>query len=375
MFWHAGFPLLVIAYALHRDQLQEIGPRQGGDRYLVMCIVAAVVASTCGLTALATAGQDMLPQIMEGNHYTPAMMLVVTSIWMLSVVALVAVWWRRQYSVLDMWLMVVLSAWVFDIALSAVLNAGRYDLGFYGGRIYGLVATGCVLAVLLIESSSLYSRLIDTHRSDREKSAKLEQLSATDALTGIANRRAFEQALDQEWRRTMRHASPLCLLMIDVDYFKRFNDTYGHPAGDECLRSVANVLANNARRAGELAARYGGEEFAVLLPLVDAEEAHKLAERICSEVRRLGMPHEGSEVAGHVTISVGVASVSMISGSQRGAPSDRPEARAGVSRPASAVLVELADEALYAAKAGGRNRAVSARIDALVASSPRRSAR
>jgi diguanylate cyclase (GGDEF)-like protein len=318
----------------------------------------------------------MLPAIMQGNHYTPAMVFVVTSVWTLSVVALAAIWRRRPHSVLDTWLMVVLSAWIFDIALSAVLNAGRYDLGFYAGRIYGLIATGCVLVILLLESSSLYSRLIDTHRSDREKSANLERLSATDALTGIANRRTFEQALDQEWRRAMRHGAPLCLLMIDVDFFKRFNDTYGHVAGDDCLRSVATVLANNARRAGEVAARYGGEEFAVLLPLVDAEEGYQLAERICSEVRKLGISHKASEAADYVTISVGVASVSMIPVSKRGeAPAVRSDGRAEMSRPPSAVLVELADEALYAAKTSGRNRAVSARIDALVAPASRRSAR
>jgi diguanylate cyclase (GGDEF)-like protein len=365
MFWHAGFPLLVIAYTRYRDRAPENGPRYASHRVLVLYCVAAILVAACGLTLLATAGRDMLPAIMQGDHYTPAMIFVVSSVWILSIVALLAVWRQRPHTVLDLWLMVVLCAWLFDIALSAVLNAGRYDLGFYAGRIYGLLATSSVLVILLFEDSSLYSRLIDTHNSDRKKAAELQRLSAVDALTGIANRRAFESALDQEWRRTMRHATPLCLLMIDVDYFKRFNDTYGHVAGDHCLRSVAKVIANNARRAGELAARYGGEEFAVLLPQVDADDAHRLAERICNEVRQLNIPHVASDAASHVTISIGVANVPIASGPEagRGSALDEAAARAGRSRAPWTILVERADKALYAAKMTGRNRAFSSRSD------------
>jgi diguanylate cyclase (GGDEF)-like protein len=263
--------------------------------------------------------------------------------------------------------MVVLSAWVFDIALSAVLNAGRYDLGFYAGRIYGLIATGLVLVMLLFESSSLYLRVIDAHRSDRRKTAELEQLTSIDPLTGIANRRTFEAALDQEWRRAMRHGAPLSLLMIDVDFFKRFNDTYGHVAGDDCLRRVAKVLADNARRAGEVAARYGGEEFAVLLPQVDLEEAQRLAERICNQVRALNVPHAASEVAAQVTVSVGVASAPAALGTGAGGalPLGRG-GRGGEARSAATALVEMADKALYAAKTSGRNRAFPPPSDAVI---------
>ena len=128
-------------------------------------------------------------------------------------------------------------------------------------------------------------------------------------MTGIANRRAFDEALNEEWRRMLRHGTALSLLMIDVDYFKRFNDAYGHVAGDQCLRTVAQAVASRARRAGELAARYGGEEFAVLLPQTGIGEACKLAEMICAAVRDCQIPHEQSGAAPHVTISVGVASI------------------------------------------------------------------
>jgi diguanylate cyclase (GGDEF)-like protein len=304
---------------------------------------------------LATAGQDVLPPIMAGHHYTAGMIFVVASVWVLSAVALLLVCLRRPHSVLDMWLLVVLSAWIFDIALSAVLNAGRFDLGFYAGRVYGLLATGCVLAFLLFESGRLHSRLIERHRSDRARAAELEQLNAADALTGIANRRAFDQALDQEWRRSLRTGTELSLLLIDVDCFKLYNDTYGHVAGDHCLQRVAQVLAGSARRAGEVAARYGGEEFAVLLPLSDAGEAFRLADRICSEVRALEIPHEASLAADFVTVSIGVASAAGVVGSEPGEAGR--EARDGGATRGPKVLVELVDKALYAAKTAGRNGA------------------
>jgi diguanylate cyclase (GGDEF)-like protein len=253
---------------------------------------------------------------------------------------------------LDLWLIVVMCAWLFDIALSAVFNGGRYDVGFYAGRIYGLFAASFVLGVLLLENSKLYARLVALHASDRKKAAELQRLSVMDALTGIANRRAFETALDQEWRRTLRHKTPLCLLMIDVDHFKKFNDAYGHVAGDECLRAVADVLGRSARRAGEMAARYGGEEFAVLLPHVDLEEAREFAARLCRAVRDLGIPHKGSTTAPCVTISVGVASALSTGAWQW----SETEAR-GAS---STILVKMADKALYRAKTGGRNQAIAA---------------
>src|SRR6266851_1715648 len=255
--------------------------------------------------------------------------------------------------------MVVMCAWLFDIALSGVLNAGRYDLGFYAGRIYGLMAASFVLVVLLLENSRLYARLIEAHASDRRKAAELQRLSVVDPLTGIANRRAFDAALDQEWRRSLRHRSALCLLLVDVDCFKRFNDAYGHVAGDQCLHAVAQALAGNARRAGELAARYGGEEFAVLLPQTDLDEAHELAQRMCQAVRDLGIPHRESAVAPHVTISVGVASALVATASEPALSDD--DAAAEARRASPTVLVKMADQALYRAKAAGSNRVTSAR--------------
>jgi signal transduction histidine kinase/CheY-like chemotaxis protein len=158
MFWHGGFPLFVIGYAQLKDT-RETTPSPGGIRLAIPSRVAFALVAVCGLTLLATAGQGALPAIMRGNNYTPAMISVVSTVWALSLLALGVLWRRRPHSVLDLWLMVVLCAWLSDIALSAMLNAGRYDLGFYAGRIYGLFAASFVLLVLLLENAVLHARL------------------------------------------------------------------------------------------------------------------------------------------------------------------------------------------------------------------------
>ena len=360
MFWHGGFPLFVLGYAFY-------GAEQPRRPYVVMLLMAAFIgALAIAAAAFATAGQRFLPAIMQGNLHTSVMFLVVSSVWMINLFAAIAVSRRRPLSILDLWLIVTMCAWMYDIALSALLNAGRYDLGFYAGRTYGLMAASLVLVMLLCGHSRLYLQLIKLHRSEREKSAELQRITTIDALTGIANRRAFDEALGEEWRRMLRHGTALSLLMIDVDYFKRFNDAYGHVAGDQCLRRVAQAVANKARRAGELAARYGGEEFAVLLPQTGIGEACKLAEIICDAVRNCQIPHEQSGAGPHVTISAGVASIGKY-----------PDAAAAFSREGVApaafsagetMLVETADLALYRAKTAGRNQvAVASANDAAAA--------
>ncbi|MBE0532699.1 MAG: diguanylate cyclase [Rhodospirillales bacterium] len=165
---------------------------------------------------------------------------------------------------------------------------------------------------------------------------KLEALSNTDGLTGIANRRAFDGMLAQEWKRGQRAGTPLALIMLDVDYFKKFNDSYGHPAGDRCLQALAQTLAQAARRAGDLAVRYGGEEFVMLLPNTGGHDALEAARRIQQGVWALALPHAETPT-GIVTVSLGVASL---------VPSTQlnPEE-----------LVQQADSALYSAKLSGRN--------------------
>jgi len=177
----------------------------------------------------------------------------------------------------------------------------------------------------------------------KQQGDQLRRWSMLDGLTGLANRRAFDLALDHEWARAEKNDEPLGLVLCDIDYFKRFNDVYGHPTGDACLQSVAVVLRGCATSPCAVAARYGGEEFALLLPGVAAADAAQVAEGLCAEVSALDVPHAASQVASHVTLSLGVATNTPGPGSRPGE------------------LVRAADEALYRAKEEGRNRVVLAR--------------
>jgi diguanylate cyclase (GGDEF)-like protein len=163
-------------------------------------------------------------------------------------------------------------------------------------------------------------------------------LATTDGLTGLLNRRSFDQILDSELSRTSRERQPLSMLMIDVDRFKAYNDHYGHQAGDTCLKLVANGLRETALRPGDSLARYGGEEFVAILPNTDEDGAFVLAERLRRGLREMALPHEGSE-KGIVTVSIGIASYG-----------------ANVISRHDDELLHRADEALYDAKAAGRDR-------------------
>ena len=170
--------------------------------------------------------------------------------------------------------------------------------------------TYCFRAALL---QSAYMRaqhaLTRSQFALREANAQLRQLSLHDALTGLPNRRQFDQTLELEWSRALRNRRPLSLLLLDVDFFKALNDLYGHQAGDDCLQRVAGALQRSLRRAGELVARYGGEEFAAILPDADPSSAVLVAEAMREAVFELQILHDGSLVERFVTISVGVASV------------------------------------------------------------------
>ena len=203
--------------------------------------------------------------------------------------------------------------------------------------LYGMISTALYLFVrrltLLLEA----------------KNRELFQLSRTDALTALANRRHFEERLDEELRRHSRRGGALSLILFDIDYFKLYNDSLGHPAGDACLRAVARVAAENFERAGELVARVGGEEFAILLPDTDGEEAGRQAERLRRALSKRELAHPASEIAGHVTLSAGVSTFQNDFGREVGPPDEQ-----------ALKLWSLADQALYQAKQAGRDRVVAA---------------
>lgn len=179
---------------------------------------------------------------------------------------------------------------------------------------------------------------VQNHLNLKLKIDLLESQAMLDGLTNIPNRRRFEDALAMEWRHAMRSGNTLSLIMADIDFFKQYNDHYGHGAGDECLKRVAQSLLQSINRPSDLVARYGGEEFVALLPETDASGARSIAESFCVHVSELQIPHEFSSVSEFVTISVGVASSVPVAGMMQ------------------QDLLKLADDNLYQAKHAGRNR-------------------
>lgn len=196
-------------------------------------------------------------------------------------------------------------------------------------------------ASIAIENALLYQSLelkvAERTRSLEEANCKLKAMSDTDGLTGVANRRRFDEVLEAEWRRAARSGLSVGLILLDVDWFKKYNDQYGHQAGDACLQQVAEVLRSRTRRAGDLAARYGGEEFAFIAPETDRKALQAIAEEIRSTLEAQALPHDGSDF-GKVTASLGIAALVPTDGQM---PSQ---------------LILEADQALYRAKAEGRNR-------------------
>jgi diguanylate cyclase (GGDEF)-like protein len=173
----------------------------------------------------------------------------------------------------------------------------------------------------------------------RDLTQVLMKLSLIDALTGVANRRAFEQSLDQEFKRAKRSKKSLSVILFDVDHFKKYNDRYGHPAGDLCLKRLAQQVQSTIKRPGDMLARYGGEEFAIVLPETDLQGASIIAERVLKGVRDLGMSHEDNNHGQILTVSIGLVAYDCY--------------EQGVD---SAELIKRADKALYKAKSEGRNR-------------------
>lgn len=193
-----------------------------------------------------------------------------------------------------------------------------------------------------IEQKNIY--LAALNEKLKSLNEKLEQLAGTDYLTGLYNRRQFDVLLHTEWHSALREATPLSMIMLDVDFFKEFNDRYGHLAGDDCLKSLGATLLFTLSRPRDLAFRYGGEEFACILPLTDSQGALHICDNIRQAIHDLAIRHEGSSISDRVTFSYGV-----ISGIPK--PGGTPE-----------TFKQAADKLLYQAKAQGRNKVVYATL-------------
>ena len=340
MFWHAGFPLIVMAYAwAKRAPRPVLVPPLPSARGPIVRSIALVVVAVVAGTALATQMQEYLPMFLNGERTTPTGHRVLFSVWLLSVVALGVLWFSRPHSALDVWLLVVMCVWVLDVAMAAVFNTGRYDLGWYAGRMYGFLAACGLLLVLLSEHARSYAKLVRVSSELRTANDLLWQISMQDSLTQLANRRAFDRYLQEQRAVAQRHGRPLALILMDVDHFKAYNDLYGHQAGDECLRQVAAALRSCCRRPSDLAARYGGEEFALILPDTASQGALHVAEILRNTVLRCELPHAACSTGPYVSVSVGVAL-------------DRPGSSPSDVQP----LLAAADAALYHAKSCGRNQ-------------------
>jgi diguanylate cyclase (GGDEF)-like protein len=349
MFWHTGFPLLVMAYARTKHEqddarepmeLKAGGLKPGQAKYWILVVVAAVILVVAGFTAFATTAQGVLPVFLDANHTTATGKAFLVSIWLLSLLALGVLWRRKPHRALDVWLHVVMCVWLFDIALSAVLNAGRYDLGWYVGRIYGLLAACVLLIVLLSENARHYAWLMHVSAELRKTNDTLMHISMQDGLTDLANRRSFDKYLAEQMATAARHKRDLALVLLDVDHFKSYNDEYGHQAGDDCLKLIAAALGSCCQRPADLVARYGGEEFAMLLPDTNREGASHIAEAARAAIAELRLPHSKCSTGHYVSISSGIA-FHQPSGAMT-----------------SEMLITAADKALYQAKADGRNRVV-----------------
>jgi len=260
MFWHGGFPVLVIGYAFLRRDAEEPGERRRRAGLAVLLTAAAAVALAASFALLATVGQRVLPALMSGNHYTPAQHVVMGTVWALSLLALIVLWSRTPHSVLDLWLMVVMCAWLFDIALAGMLNAARFDLGFYAGRLYGLLAASFVLIVLLTENGKLYARLVDVSRELDRQNRSLEQIVAErtqrllqsekvatmgSLLAGVAHE------LNNPLAIVMAHAQLLEEEAAGTDPDMEARTSKIVRATERCARIVKNFLALGRQRPPE----------------------------------------------------------------------------------------------------------------------------
>lgn len=242
---------------------------------------------------------------------------------------------RFQYAALAGW-----AGGLAGLALSSMLG-GSLSWEILSRTYVGASVMGMFMAYYAERRDRemfLQSRLLQIEKWRSERYVEeLDKLSREDGLTGLANRRHFDESLQQEWRRASRQKSSLAVLMIDVDNFKHFNDKLGHPEGDRCLRRVANLLAAHARRPGELVARYGGEEFVMIFPDTDHQQAVHIAEHVLDCIREARIPQPDGLERWYVTVSIGVSATV-------------PSERLTPSR-----LLVASDQALYAVKRNGRN--------------------
>lgn len=319
---HLVFPVLVGFHVASDPDVQGTVEAEHRSRWLAWTLAAA--ACVAALITTATLKDTVLPVIFADGHFLPVLATIGWGIVGANALAILAILAStRCRTVLQLWLVVFLVGSGLDSLLFTVSPA-RYVVSWYANEAYGICIAVIVLAVLQRQAAKLYRQVAN--------------LASVDPLTGLPNRRSFESQLEWIVSYSQRTRRALALIMIDIDAFKAFNDTYGHSAGDEALKRVAGALAS-ALRSSDVVARYGGEEFVAVLPDVTLEGATLTVERMRAAIELLDIPHGGS-AHGRVTGSFGAA-VGFLGKSA--------EARD---------LLQAADESMYAAKDFGRNRSV-----------------
>ena len=334
VFWHGGFPLFVLAYVLLPEQDGITSCLRRHKSKTIGFASIGVFAIVAALALLATVGHDLLPIIIQGGNYA---LMVSTgaspTILVLSSLALVGLWRKGERTALDVWLMVVMSAWLLDVMLSSVISSSRYDLGWYGGRSYGLLAACCLLIVLLFETNRLQGRLTDALANARALEKDLTLRAETDFLTGLPNRSLFYDRLETAMTRCRRSRKLMGVLYLDIDNFKKINDNLGHAGGDVLLRLFSQRLLQSTR-ASDTVARLGGDEFTIILEELSClATAQGVVDKLLDTLRR---PYRVAAADIEARASIGIAYY------------------AGEDLTAE-TIVKRADVALYQAKHRGRN--------------------
>jgi diguanylate cyclase (GGDEF)-like protein len=345
LLWHSTFPLILIAYSAWDRRgrpspvLQRAGERPdvkaGQAIWLgVLCAVSVALAQLTFAIGL----RAYLPHLIANGHFLWTMNAGVAISSVFCLIAAYVLLRSAPLSTIHLWLAVSMLVWLLDLLMTNIMATGRYELGWYVGKLFGLISASTLLIVYIVENGANYSRLARLTES-------FEQLSMIDGLTGLSNRRSLDDYLLRECGMAVRQRRALSLVLCDIDYFKSFNDHHGHQAGDECLISVASALKSCCRRPADLAARYGGEEFALILPETELAGALLIAELARAAVLGLAHPHGFSRASRYVTVSIGVAALMQTNDEAADTP---------------AALIDAADKALFRAKADGRNQVLAA---------------